>query len=358
MDVMNVMEMVDIRPLLPATVGAPAGLRRRRRGRLGIARWLAPLLLAVGFTAVPAAPVAAAQPVPDTARPAPAVPGSTLARFDRATAVAVDPQGRLYVSDAQRSAVVILDPDGSLRGTLGGPGTRTGQFADPAGLDPTNGLALWVADAGNGRLQQFSADGQFLEALPLGLQDDGTSSRQQQPVFDATRNGVAPLAEGEPIAVATTPANELFAIDARRSVVVKWDAQRRPERVIGGFGQRRGRLQHPVDLALDANRLYVADRERASILVYDLLGTYRRSIRLSDRTRLAAARGLAVDSGRLWIATGSQVVTVSTGAVGQRVAAEIDAPIVDLAVRRPDLYVLTESRLLRLAGAARTTADD
>jgi outer membrane protein assembly factor BamB len=190
------------------------------------------------------------------------------------------------------------------------------------------------------------------------LQDDGTSSRQQQPVFDATRNGVAPLAEGEPIAVATTPANELFAIDARRSVVVKWDAQRRPERVIGGFGQRRGRLQHPVDLALDANRLYVADRERASILVYDLLGTYRRSIRLSDRTRLAAARGLAVDSGRLWIATGSQVVTVSTGAVGQRVAAEIDAPIVDLAVRRPDLYVLTESRLLRLAGAARTTADD
>ena len=161
-------------------------------------------LLVVSGTAQPAA----AQPAEGSSE------GVTVARFDGATAVALDPKGRIYVADARRSAVVMLAPDGTVTQTFGGAGTRPGQFDAPADLDPTNGLTVWIADAGNGRLQHLSQDGQFLEALPVG--EAGNGSARRQPVYDASRSADAPMADGEPIAVATTSANEPITIDAKR----------------------------------------------------------------------------------------------------------------------------------------------
>lgn len=299
-------------------------------------------------TASPAKPVAA-QPAEGSADA-----GVTVAQFDGATAVALDPNGRIYVADARQSAVVMLASDGTVKQTFGGAGTRPGQFDAPADLDPTNGLTLWVADAGNGRLQHLSQDGQFLEALPVGEPGDGSARRR--PVFDASRSADAPMADGEPIAMATTSANEPIAIDARRAVVIKWDAQRRPETIVGGFGGGRGALRDPVDLALDRDRLYVADRERAAILVYDQFGTYDRTLPLSPDAELSDVRALQVVDGWLWIASERRVVRSRIDADEETVVATASEPIVDLAVGPSDLYLLTESRLLRLPGLGAGTS--
>lgn len=288
--------------------------------------------------------------------PAASKPGSTLLQIAGGTAVALDPRGFLYVTDARNSTVVVVAPDGTVRETIGGAGTQPGQFDAPADLDPTNGLTLWVADAGNGRLQHISQDGQFLEVLPLTDVDDA-DARSSRPVFDATRGGAAPVADGEPIAIATTAANELFAIDARRSVVVKWDAQRRPERVIGGFGQREGALRDPSDLSLTRDELYIADRNRAAILVYDAFGTYRRTIHLSDAAPRDDLRAVHAAGGNLWVATDRTVFRLDPRAGTETVVATSDDPIADIAVDIPDLYLLTDSRLLRMPGAARVPPD-
>jgi DNA-binding beta-propeller fold protein YncE len=309
-------------------------------GRAAMLIGMVGLLLAV-YAQAPAA----AQPAASAADV-----GVTVARFDGATAVALDPNGRIYVADARRSAVVMLAPDGTVKQTFGGPGTRPGQFDAPADVDPTNGLTLWIADTGNGRLQHLSQDGQFLEALPVGEAGDGSGRRR--PVFDASRSTDAPMADGEPVAIATTSANEPIAIDAGRAVVMKWDAQRRPETIVGGFGGGRGALRDPVALALDRDRLYVADRERAAILVYDQFGTYDRTLPLSPDAELDDVRALQVVDGWLWIASGRQVVRSRIDADEETVVATAAEPIVDLAVGPSDLYLLTESRLLRLPGLA------
>ena len=52
--------------------------------------------------------------------------GTVLAQFEDARALAGGPRGRLYVADAGRDAVDILEPDGTRRATIGGPGSRPG----------------------------------------------------------------------------------------------------------------------------------------------------------------------------------------------------------------------------------------
>ena len=88
-----------------------------------------------------------------------AVPGTVLARFDNARALAVDPRGRLYVADAARDVVSVLGPGGRQKMVLGGSGTRAGEFDTPSDVDPSNGQVILVADAYNGRVQRFSEEG-------------------------------------------------------------------------------------------------------------------------------------------------------------------------------------------------------
>lgn len=282
------------------------------------------------------APVPAASP-PSEERP------DTLdrVRFEEAKALAVDPRGRVYVADAGRDAIIILSPTGETRAVLGGAGTRAGQFIDPADMDPTNGQTLYVADAGNGRLQRFSEELQYLESLPVGRDVvDGRSRR----AFDDGRDGSGTQGDGRPIAVQSSAGDHTFAIDEQAGIVVKWDAQRRPERIVGDDLQPRGRLDRPVALALEKDRrLYVADRGQEGILVYDRFGTFLH--RLSTPP-LPDVRALTFRKGRLWIVCPDRVLVWNPN--GERLtehSLDLPAPLVDVEPVSDGLYVLTSTRL-------------
>ena len=131
-----------------------------RRGGGG-ALCLLLLLLAACSAPRPVAPPAPA-PADTTARPV-----TEVARFRDARALASDPVGRLYVVDAAEAVVVVLSPEGVPLSVLGGPGTGDYGLIEPAGIDPTNGLELLVADAGNARIQRFSLDGRLIETIPV-----------------------------------------------------------------------------------------------------------------------------------------------------------------------------------------------
>lgn len=73
-------------------------------------------------------------------------------------ALAVDREGRIYVTDAWNHRVQVLAKDGTILATWGGPGTENGQFNVPMGasLDPANNR-LFVTDMWNHRIQVFEA---------------------------------------------------------------------------------------------------------------------------------------------------------------------------------------------------------
>jgi DNA-binding beta-propeller fold protein YncE len=264
-----------------------------------------------------------------------------VARFQEARAMAVDPTGRLYVADAGRDVVRLFDSSGAEVAVLGGSGIRAGEFDGPSGLDPTNGQTLLVADAGNGRVQRFSAELQYLEAVPVGA----SFGTPEQRVFDDGRDGGDVQGDGRPIAVVSTDGDETYVIDARAASVLTFDAQRRPERVIAPSS----RLRRPVALALGTDRrLYVADADRAAVYAYDRFGSYLRTLPLPE---LSAPRALTVVEGRLWVVCADRIVVWAPEAETVRARpVALDAPLVDAARWEGTLYLLTERRLVRRPG--------
>jgi hypothetical protein len=99
------------------------------------------------------------------------------------TAIALAPDGRLYVADGYgKSWVHVYDKDRKYLSSFGGPGKEPGKFHTPHGLmidSAREPARLIVADRENGRLQIFDLDGKLLQVVdhdlrrPCGLSQHG-----------------------------------------------------------------------------------------------------------------------------------------------------------------------------------------
>jgi DNA-binding beta-propeller fold protein YncE len=85
-------------------------------------------------------------------------PGDDVGAFTRPKGIAVDGDGRIYVSDAQRDLVLVYSAAGEWEYAIGEPGDGPGQFALPSGL-AVAGDRLLVADSQNRRIQVFELIG-------------------------------------------------------------------------------------------------------------------------------------------------------------------------------------------------------
>jgi DNA-binding beta-propeller fold protein YncE len=107
--------------------------------------------------------------------------------FNRPTNLAVAPSGDLYVSDGYGNARVHhFSAGGELRRSWGGPGSEPGQFMLPHAVAVHPDGRVFVCDRENDRIQIFSPEGEFLEQWT-------DVQRPTKLVFDA--RGVAIVAE-------------------------------------------------------------------------------------------------------------------------------------------------------------------
>ena len=250
--------------------------------------------------------------------------GEGIARFGEARALATDGAGRLYVVDAAASEVVILDTSGALLDRLGG--TDDQPFLDVTDVDPTNGQAIFVADAGAGRIVRFTAEGRAAEIIPV-------PQRSELPA--RASDGV-----GRPVAVATGPGNTLYAVEAERGAVLRWDADRTLDRVMGGPASSRP-LRSPSALAVSKEgAVLVADGDR--IVVFDAFGAVQRE---HDGDRIGPVVNIAVADG-VELAVGPTAILRLDG--GGEVRVELGEAVVDVAIVRQRVYVLTRTRLVRM----------
>ena len=301
-------------------------------------------LLAAGCAALRSpAPPEAVQP--DTTL----VAGAPLAHFEGARGLGVAPGGTVYVADAARDVIVRLPPGAGREEVLGGPGSAEGQFDAPADVDPTNGLVIVVADAGNGRIQRFSREFRHLETLPVGLGHAAAGEQPTRPVYDLEADASNDLGGGRPVAVREPEGDATYALDAAEGHVLQWEDQRQTVRVVGGFSDE-GALHDPVDLAVGpGGALYVADAGRKSVMVYDRFGSFvaERALGLAD-----SARAVAVGSGGSWYLARPHSVLVfgAEGRLLRRAHLQLGASagsVVDVAPFEEWLYVLTPRALYR-----------
>jgi predicted membrane-bound mannosyltransferase/sugar lactone lactonase YvrE len=169
----------------------------------------------------------------------------------------------------------------------GSAGSAPGEFSQPADLFASPDGTLWVADTANNRIQQFDANGIFLnsagrvgtlkEPWSLAVDSDGfvyvndtwnfrvqKLSARLEPVLTWGRGGagpqVGPLELFGPRDIAIAPDGTLWLTDTGNKRLLQFSKDGEPLGTFGSEGSGPGQFIEPVGLAFDAaGNLYVAD---------------------------------------------------------------------------------------------------
>lgn len=200
---------------------------------------------------------------------------SGVERLQAPINAAWDAQGNLYVTDTERSQVMVYDPD--LRPQL--PMGRKDEMK-PCGI-AVAGDKLYLTDLKNHQVRIYSLpDRTLVRSIPR--EDDDGDGRLYSPV------NVAVDAEGK-----------VYVSDPGAFCVQVYDAEGRHLRTLGRQGVGPGMFARPRGVAVDReNRVYVVDAATQRVQLFDREG--RLLIYLGDPTTMGPGSthlpaGIAVD---------------------------------------------------------------
>jgi hypothetical protein len=200
--------------------------------------------------------------------------------FQRATRLITNPQGWIYVLDAERNLVVLIKGVEEPSSSVGGYGWSSTTFDQPTGL-ATDGLNLYVADRGNQRVSRFDRSLNFISS------------------FTTRDTSLLAARFGFPLGVALSRLGDLFVLDGENLRVVKFGANMQYERSFGDIDDERSRLRQPVKILLAPDdHVYVLESDR--LLEFDYFGQYLRTIGFGS---FRDARGFCLVRGGLIVVT-------------------------------------------------------
>ncbi|HNW59785.1 MAG TPA: NHL repeat-containing protein [bacterium] len=255
--------------------------------------------------------------------------GDAAGQFRSPSALSLDPEGALYIADTGNNRIQKCTPAGAVVAMVGGFGWGENQFQRPVDLYAGNGLDLFIADYENRRVVRCDRELHWIDAYYFAAGDNDK------------------LSLGFPAGIALSIHNDLFIADAENRRVLKVNAQREAQQSFGDFAEGEGELIEPRKLALDGqDRIYVCDRRRGCVVLYDYFGNYLEEIGsgvLKEPAGLCliGAELLAVaDEGRdqVMIFGRDGRLLCTAGTAGDKLGAFNDPA--DVAVRGDRMYVV------------------
>jgi hypothetical protein len=210
--------------------------------------------------------------------------------------VAVDPFGRVVVSDAALHRLQRFEPDGRWLGEAGSLGSDPGQLRRPGSVAMLGTLSIVTLDQENRRIERYDLFGRRLGTL-VDLLD---------PALDDQVGRV------DAVAIASDRGGALYLADAARDRVLAFDFSGRYQRTIGGYGTRPGSFRGLGGLATaPRGGLITAERVNRRLQQLDTGGRVVRAwplasvaapgalpVAVDDSSRVAVADEAG---GRLWV---------------------------------------------------------
>lgn len=222
-------------------------------------------------------------------------------RLDKPIGVAVDIEGRVYVTDAHQSRVIVYDDKGNYLLAMGGAkrltrptgvsvnpfnnfiyvvntgtldsqhhaisvfnqqgqhlfdfgkrGSAKGQFNFPTNICSDDRGRVYVVDTGNFRVQVFSDKGKYLDS------------------FGTAGTGLGSFARPKGIAVDSQ--GHIYVIDSAFNNVQIFDQDKRLLLFAGSMGKGAGQFWLPAGMWIDGqDRIYIADQYNRRIQVWQYL---------------------------------------------------------------------------------------
>lgn len=178
------------------------------------------------------------------------VPGGDSEHFNRPTAVAVAPDGAVFVTDGYRNTRVMkFSPRGRFLFQWGTPGAGPGQFDVPHGVAVDRAGRVYVADRGNQRVQIFEQNGGYI--------GEWSSARIGRPYGVAVSpNGNVVVADGGDQSARMPPRSGVAILRSDGSFVERF----------GRWGNRDGELAMAHDVAVGRDgAIYVGEIDGARV---------------------------------------------------------------------------------------------
>ena len=196
--------------------------------------------------------------------------------------------------------------DLTARMTFGSPGPELGQLQNPRGITVDANGFVYVADAGNQRIQKFTPEGEpvafwdqgFREPWDVAVGPDGNTiyvadtwnHRIQHLDMDGfildswgtfgEHTSPGNVGQGEfygPRGITISPTGQVFVADTGNKRVQVFDSTGQFLFLWGGGGSLSGYLEEPVGIAIGPNsEIYVADTWNRRIQVFAASGIYLR----------------------------------------------------------------------------------
>jgi phage tail-like protein len=257
------------------------------------------------------------RPLPGPPRPIVDAAGS-FGNLAYPAGVAVDVEDRVYILDGAACLVKRFDPCGETFHTLpciGGKGSAPRQLCDPHGIAVSCRDDLYLADAGNRRVQVFALKGLPLRAIwgPFQVTRDASGIHvapavPARPVPaqgpDCETQPAYPEGTWQPWDVAVSCKCVTFVSDYASGLIHVFDAGGIWRAAWTGEGNGAPPLEKPTAIALDAKgRLYVVQEGKDYVAVLDGHGKFERRIERPDEAEgeFCPISVAADNEGNLWI---------------------------------------------------------
>ncbi|RME44332.1 MAG: hypothetical protein D6796_11925 [Caldilineae bacterium] len=184
--------------------------------------------------------------------------GVAEGQFAAPRAVAVSPQGQVYVADSGNHRIQVFDANGEFLKAWGGvEGPGPGELTEPWGIAVGDDGRIYVADTWNHRIQVFDEDGNFLSQFGAFADTQGDAN-------------AAPGAFWGPRDILIAPDGNLYVADTGNKRIQKFTPDGEFLGAWGGGGVVPGRFDEPTSLAMDSQgNLYVADAWNHRVQKFD-----------------------------------------------------------------------------------------
>ena len=180
--------------------------------------------------------------------------GQGAGEFRTPLGIAIDEEGRIYIADAGNNRVQVVDDAGNYIIEFGSRGWQTGEFDHPTdiALSFQRRYRLYVADTGNNRVQYCN----FVDRIFYPLSESADDVLLDRPEgIGIGRNG------------------EVYVVDTGNHRWIEFNVAGVPVVARGSFGSGSEQLWNPTDLDVDAHgNVYIVDTGNHLIKKYDFSG--------------------------------------------------------------------------------------